>query len=299
VFLSVCSLGAAVQAVPMGEPDLREVATEVTPTWGRGMPTTGVTGHRWLLFTFDDGPRLETTGPIARILLREQVPAVFFVNGEHLEGDDARAGRSRALVRWLADQGFTIGNHGMHHLHLGTLGPADTEEEIVANEELLRQVTGQRPWLFRPAYGAMTRIADALCNRRGLTRVGWSIGADDTSERTPARVLSSFQHDLSLLERRGIRGGIVVLHDRQPWTATALTYLLGWLRQRNCELLARDEELYELVDFGRFWSPHLRDVGPDDFVPAPEPTAAEVDAWQSRVRAEVSQRCTSDAGPAP
>src|SRR5262245_60978690 len=103
------------------------------------MPTDGVTRHRWLLLTFDDGPRPETTEPIARILLHEKVPAVFFVNGEHFEGDDARAARNRALVQWLAQKGFTIGNHGMHHRHLGRLGVAETQDEIVGNEVLLRR----------------------------------------------------------------------------------------------------------------------------------------------------------------
>ncbi len=255
------------------------------------MPTDGVTAHRWLALTFDDGPRLETTGPIARILLRERVPAVFFVNGEHLEGDDDRTERSRALVVWLAKKGFTIGNHGLRHRHLGSLGYAETQEEIVGNEVLLRRLTGQTPWLFRPAFGAMTRIAHALCTRRGLTRVGWTMGAEDTSERTPTAVLSHFQRNLALLERRGIRGGVVVLHDPQPWTATALTHLLAWIRDKNCELLARDEELYELVDFGRFWTPRLRDVGPDELVPAPEPPAEQAAAWQARVRADAERRC--------
>lgn len=279
------------EAVPLGEPAPGEIATGVAATWARGMPTQGVTAHRWLLFTFDDGPRLETTGPIARILLREHVPAVFFVNGEHLQGDDPRAEQNRALVAWLARKGFTIGNHGLRHRHLGTLGVEETREEIVGNEELLRGVTGRTPWLFRPPYGAMTRIAHALCTRRGLTNVGWTMGADDTVEQTPAGVLSRFQRNLALDERRGIRGGVVVLHDRQAWTATALEHILDWLADRNCELLSRGEELYELVDFGRFWAPRVREVGPDEFVPAPEPTAAQAAEWQRPVREEAARRC--------
>jgi peptidoglycan/xylan/chitin deacetylase (PgdA/CDA1 family) len=288
---SICAMASVAAAVPVAEPMVGEGSAEGTPSWGHGMPTDGATRHRWLLLTFDDGPRPETTGPIARILLRARVPAVFFVNGEHLEGDDPRAAKSRAMVVWLARQGFTIGNHGLRHRHMGTLDLAATREEIVANETLLRHLTGRTPWLFRPPYGAMTRIADAICTRRGLTRVGWSLGAEDTSERTPHGVLAQFRHNLSALERRGIRGGIVVLHDRQPWTATALSHLLAWIRARNCELLAEGEEVYELVGFDRFWAPRTRDVGPDEYVPAPEPIAAQVADWQARARAEAARHC--------
>src|SRR4030095_9500892 len=87
----------------------------------RGLPTGGVSGRRWLLFTFDDGPRPETTPAIARTLLAERVPAVFFVNGVHLTGPTNWARRNRELVSWLAREGFAIGKHRLPHAHLRPL----------------------------------------------------------------------------------------------------------------------------------------------------------------------------------
>jgi peptidoglycan/xylan/chitin deacetylase (PgdA/CDA1 family) len=167
-------------------------------------------------------------------------------------------------------------------------------DEIVGNEELIARVTGRVPWLFRPPYGAMTALARDVCEARGLTQVGWTIGAADFIEQSPLGVVQTFRNKLDALEKRGIRGGIVMLHDAKPWTAEALPFLLDWIRRRNCELLAADEELYELVDFDRFFRPRRQVTGPlepDRFYPAEEPSSADASAWQARVREDAARWC--------
>lgn len=283
----------AAWAVPLAEPAPGETAP-AAPRWARGMPTEGVTSHRWLLLTFDDGPRPETTPEVGRTLLSEGIPAIFFVNGSHLQGPTNYARRNREIVAWLSAQGFTIGNHGLRHAHLGPLLAAQTAEEIVGNEEIITQVTGKVPWLFRPPYGSLSLLARDLVEARGLTQVGWSLGAADFIEQSPAGILITFRNKLARREKLGIRGGIVMLHDAHAWSAAALPLLVDWVRRRNCELLATDEELYEFVDFDRFFVPRggaARTADAPPFAAAPEPTPAQARAWQRRVREDAARRC--------
>jgi peptidoglycan/xylan/chitin deacetylase (PgdA/CDA1 family) len=273
-------------AVPLAEPHDGE--TPPPPRWSRGMPTDGRTSRRWILLTFDDGPRPDTTRAVARTLIDEGVPAVFFVNGEHMMGPTTYARKNRELVAWLAQSGFTIGNHGLRHRHLGPLLASETVEELVGNEELITRVTGQVPWLFRAPYGSVSLLARDVIDARGYTEVGWTFGAADFIEQSALGILITLRNKLQRNEKRGVRGGIIMLHDAHPWTAEALPLFFDWVRRRNCELLARDEELYEFVDFERFFVPASR----GNAVPE-EPTPEQAIAWQARVRERAAPHCTA------
>lgn len=295
--LAICVLSLATvpvaRAVPLTETPQGETAP-AEPRWARGLPTEGVTSRRWLLLTFDDGPRPDTTREVGRTLLREGIPAVFFVNGIHMVGNTTYARRNRELVAWLSQQGFTIGNHGLRHAHLGPLMASETAEEIAGNEELIRRITGKTPWLFRPPYGSQSLLARDLVEARGLTEVGWTLGAADFIEQSPLGILITIRNKLQRREKLGIRGGIVMLHDAHPWTAEALPLFVDWVRKRNCELLAQNEELYEFVDFDRFFVPRQRrpgTLGLAEFTPADEPTTAQAIAWQGLVRQDAERRC--------
>jgi hypothetical protein len=54
---------------------------------------------------------------------------------------------------------------------------------------------------------------------------------------------------LDFIERtRGVRGGIVLMHDTHSWTVEAFPRIVADLRARNCELLAGSDELYDFHD---------------------------------------------------
>ncbi|MBI2897337.1 MAG: polysaccharide deacetylase family protein [Deltaproteobacteria bacterium] len=287
------TIAAPAGGVPLPEQAAAEREPE-PPQFAHGLPTNGETGRRWLLLTFDDGPRPSNTLLVARYLAREGIPAVFFVNGIHMMGPTSYPQRNRRIVAELAAMGFEIGNHGLTHARLGPLLAHETAKEIVENEELIAEVTGRVPWLFRPPYGSLPLVAAGIAEARGLTVVGWNLGTADFIEQSPQDILHTFRKRLEKHEEEGVRGGIIVLHDAHPWTVEALPLLVDWVRRRNCELLARDEELYEFVDFRRFWVPRGRHPGPtppDARFPANEPTVGEALAWQGRERRRAERYC--------
>src|SRR5262249_9156891 len=56
-------------------------------------------GRRLVTFTFDDGPFLETTPSVLKVLRHYRIHATFFVIGEYLEGNDKRAAATRRLLK--------------------------------------------------------------------------------------------------------------------------------------------------------------------------------------------------------
>src|SRR5687768_6802793 len=93
-----------------------------------------------VVFTFDDGPRLDTTPRVLAELERRGIKAVFFVVGRKFEKDE----RARELLRQIAAQGHYIGNHTYSHRILCkhiNLAP----DEIDRNQLLIEEVLGTRP----------------------------------------------------------------------------------------------------------------------------------------------------------
>jgi peptidoglycan/xylan/chitin deacetylase (PgdA/CDA1 family) len=50
-------------------------------------------------------------------------------------------------------QGHVVGNHTVRHRLLPTLSPEQLAHEIDHNADLIEEVIGERPHLFRPPYG--------------------------------------------------------------------------------------------------------------------------------------------------
>jgi hypothetical protein len=89
-----------------------------------------------------------------------------------------------------------------------------------------------------------------------------------------------------VLDRReqdtGDRGGIVLMHDTKPHCLDALPHIVEGLERRNCELLARGEELYDIVD----------DLG--YFIPGYE-LDESLDERQAALRERTARRCATVA----
>ena len=111
------------------------------------------THPRELLLSFDDGPDLRGTPLILDELDRRGIKAVFFVTGWRLAGDRPEDVARRDLVRKIARHGHLVANHTMTHKNL-CQNPREQAVEIDDAAEIVEQVTGVPPLLFRSPYGA-------------------------------------------------------------------------------------------------------------------------------------------------
>jgi peptidoglycan/xylan/chitin deacetylase (PgdA/CDA1 family) len=214
-----------------------------------GLTLSGGTKRRMILFSFDDGPSKRTTPRLLDLLDELSIKAVFFVTSESFGNGNPWEREHAEIVREIVRRGHTIGNHTETHRQLPLLRNVEIEGELQRSAGKIAWAVGSRPRLIRPPGGALSRRVEQILGEHGYTSVMWAIYPEDLEVHTAEAVVRSF---FRVLKRReedtGDRGGIVLMHDTKPHTLDALPRVVAALKRRNCELLLRGEELYDIVD---------------------------------------------------
>jgi len=156
--------------------------------------------RREVAITIDDGPDPEVTPQVLDLLDAHGQRATFFCIAE-------RVAAHPALAREIVARGHSIQNHTARHRHnFSFLGPRGFEAEISQAQQLLFEVTGERPSCFRAPAGLRNPFLAPVLHRLGLSLVSWTRRGFDTRERDAAAVLARLARDLE-------PGDILLLHD--------------------------------------------------------------------------------------
>ncbi|MDM0016976.1 polysaccharide deacetylase family protein [Variovorax saccharolyticus] len=156
--------------------------------------------RREVAITIDDGPDPEVTPQVLDLLDAHGQRATFFCIAE-------RVAAHPALAREIVARGHSIQNHTARHRHnFSLLGPRGFEAEISQAQQLLFEVTGERPSCFRAPAGLRNPFLAPVLHRLGLSLVSWTRRGFDTRERDAAAVLARLAQDLE-------PGDILLLHD--------------------------------------------------------------------------------------
>ena len=200
--------------------------------------------RRELLLSFDDGPDLKGTPLILEELDRRGLKAIFFVTGWRFAGQRPEDIARRDLLRKIAAHGHLVANHTFSHHNLCD-NPDETASQIDDNSEIIAQVTGVRPLLFRAPYGAFCRSLDAALSARELTDIGWNLDPQDWKNNTPERIFTYLTAKLSKLEGRGI----LLLHDTHAASVRALPLVLDWLARENHRAVREGRAPIDVIDY--------------------------------------------------
>lgn len=201
-------------------------------------PDRGGFGGRVAL-TFDDGPDLATTPRVLDILDAHGIRATFFVHGERVESDEARA-----LLARMTASGHTVGNHGERHENLGR-DPARARESVAATHaRIAEHQAGHARW-FRFPGGNASAASIVQVESQGYAVAGWHVDSADWCYADPRGgvgvcdpatfrwVPDRHRRDMigNILEQtRKFDGGVVLLHDDRAYTADKLDEILRSLR---------------------------------------------------------------------
>jgi peptidoglycan/xylan/chitin deacetylase (PgdA/CDA1 family) len=190
--------------------------------------TRGPAKCQRICLTFDDGPHPEHTARLLDTLKDQCVRASFFVIGELAE-------KYPELVRRMAAEGHTIGNHTYYHTYPGLTTPGQLVWGTRRTQGLLAELTGRPTALMRPPHGKLT--FRKLC---GLWRAGQCVVLWSRDPRDYAR--SSAEEVHAWFRENPLQGGDVVLfHDRLPYAAEVLPGLISTARQRGLEFTTIEE----------------------------------------------------------
>jgi peptidoglycan-N-acetylglucosamine deacetylase len=208
------------------------------PVISRARPTV----RSAVALTFDDGPAPDSTDAILDILRREKVFATFFVIGRY-------AAQHPTLLRRVHDEGHLIGNHTFDHSRLGMFsGRRYWVDQVRRTNDLVRELTGQTPALFRPPMGFKCPPVMYGASANECRVVTWTRRAFDGVQASPRSIIQNLTGAES--------GEILLLHDgRDPAsrrrlgaTADALPGVIANLRARAIEMLRLDELLVASSD---------------------------------------------------
>ncbi|MFF1648268.1 polysaccharide deacetylase family protein [Streptomyces sp. NPDC058240] len=155
-------------------------------------------GHAMVL-TFDDGPDPLYTPHILATLREHDVRAMFFLCGE-------MANDNQDLVRAIADDGHTIGNHSWNHPLVTRLSRAGVRAELGPTSEVIERITGAAPLWYRAPYGAWNRNSFEIAADMGMEPMAWTVDTLDWTEPGVGTIVRRV--------REGAAPGVVVLsHD--------------------------------------------------------------------------------------
>lgn len=172
----------------------------------------------------------DQTEELLDILDKHQVKTTFFLAGYWVEEFPDH-------VRMIADRGHELGNHSYAHPHMNSLSPAQIREDLQNNHDLLKEITGEDAFLFRPPFGEYSNKVIEVAEELGYFTIQWSIDSLDWKD-----VSADFMVN-RVMERAG-PGDIVLFHNAGRHTPEAIDVLLGRLADRGFEVVPISQVIY-------------------------------------------------------
>jgi len=192
-----------------------------------------------IAITFDDGPTEPYTSQILDVLRQFGARATFFVLG-------ARAQLAPDVLRRAARDRHELGNHTWDHAALPLRTPGAMRVTIRRTSDLVENITGTRPRVFRAPFGWRNPWLDGAARREGCEPIAWTVGVYDTDrpgvDEIVSRAIEGF-----------VDGSILLLHDGRRFDpnpdasqgAEALPRILREAQRRGFRLLTVSELLAE------------------------------------------------------
>ena len=189
----------------------------------------GDASKKVIYLTFDAGYENGCTEKILDVLKKHNVPAAFFLVGHYM-------GKNADLVRRMANEGHTVGNHTMHHPDMSKIADKEAfSKELLELETLYKDITGKdMPKYYRPPQGIYSEENLKMAKELGYKTVFWSLAyVDWNNDSQPTK-----EQAFSKLLPRIHNGAVVLLHSTS---------------QTNAQIL--DELLYKWEDAGYTFAP--------------------------------------------
>ncbi len=184
----------------------------------------------YIAMTFDDGPHGALTPKLLDLLAARHIKVTFFVLGECVE-------QHPEVLQRAAREGHEIGNHSWSHPQLNKMSDEAVRSQLRRTDDAIKAVTGKRPTLFRPPYGAITaRQKKWIHDEFGYQIIMWDVDPLDWKDPGAATVCNRI-----LKETRA--GSIVLSHDIHRGTVEAMPATLEQLQGKHFKFVTVSELL--------------------------------------------------------
>lgn len=175
--------------------------------------------------TFDDGPNNTSSLQILDTLKKYNIKATFFMLGSMVD-------TYPDVVKKIHEAGHDIGNHTYDHKDLTKLDEASIKQEIDSTNQKIEKLTGEKPTLLRPPYGAYNEHVTKV--EPNMSIALWNIDTLDWKTHNPTAILGEVKKELQ-------PHSIVLMHDIHQDSADSLENVIKFLKSQDYTfVLAKD-----------------------------------------------------------
>jgi peptidoglycan/xylan/chitin deacetylase (PgdA/CDA1 family) len=192
-----------------------------------GLITHGDRSLPYVALTFDacqtcDNPA-GYDAAIIDTLVETDTPATLFLGGLWMQSHPTQ-------TQGLAAQPlFELGNHSWSHPDFAEISPEEMSRELLWTQDMMYELTGRQPTLFRLPFGTYTEQALAVVAQHGLRTIQWDVVTGDPDPNISAEDI------VRAVTTQAQNGSIVIMHmNTRGWhTAEALPTLIERLRAQG------------------------------------------------------------------
>lgn len=189
------------------------------------------TDEKKVAISFDAAWGADKTEQIMDVCDSFAVKATFFLVGFWVED------YPETTIK-IAERGFEIGMHSSTHPNMTKLSKNEQKMELVQNRDIIHAVTGIKPKLFRPPFGAYNDDLITTCESLDITSVQWSVDSLDwkglSAGEISSRVCSKIKN-----------GSIVLFHNNSDNIIDGLKMCLQFLTDNGYGVCPVGELIYE------------------------------------------------------
>jgi polysaccharide deacetylase family sporulation protein PdaB len=177
------------------------------------------TVEKKVAITFDSAWGADKTQNIVDILNEYNVIATFFLVGFWVE-------KYPEMVKILNDNNIEIGTHSNTHADFAKLSKDQMKLELTTSMDLISNITGKSPTLFRAPYGSYNNNVISIAESVGLKTIQWDV---DTLDWKGLSAMDICNRTLNKVNN----GSIILCHNNSEHILEALPLMLQRLKLKG------------------------------------------------------------------
>ncbi|HLR35534.1 MAG TPA: polysaccharide deacetylase family sporulation protein PdaB [Tissierellales bacterium] len=181
--------------------------------------------------SFDAAWGTDYTNDILEVLDKYEVKSTFFLVGFWAE-------KHEDLVKEIHDKGHEVGNHSTNHPYMTKLSEEQMAKELNETGDLIKEITGEEPILFRPPFGDYNDKVIKTCEENNYYVIQWDVDSLDWKELGAQSVIDRVTRNVQ-------EGSIVLFHNNAKYIDEYLPVVIERLQSEGYEIVPVSELIHK------------------------------------------------------
>ena len=192
----------------------------------------GDKNNKKIALTFDDGPNDSSLPKILDLLKENNIKATFFFIGKNISS------KKQEVERAYKEEHLIL-NHSYSHGNFGNSSKEAISNEIKETNDIIKEILGVEPALYRPPYGIITENVKKAVEELNMNIVLWNVDGEDWNAKRKLDEVITTQ------EKETKNGSIVLMHTQPDKTTSyeALKKLIPYYKNKGFEFVNLEELL--------------------------------------------------------